>query len=1024
MLNSSYLLGGDSRWHHIQSVRGSVFTDSDAGLVPPPGHLDENYFLNADGEWIHTSEVVDSDITLDALRALRSRWDSENRELDIYASYTIPAIPGEAGRNAWLICTVTANPVTNSGNDRDLTSSAILTLRYPPNAAGETYPHINIPIRQVAGLEYPPRGTTAVAQLIANNIADHYSSFFIETDIGEGDGQFSVQLQRPGFMDTDSSADAFVEEFVDPFYTISTRYAVPGSERGYPADSDARGIFPTAAIPAKDSEVDFIIQQLPLFDSDSAGLVPAYRMADTDTAFLSAKGRWMAPSETSTITVGVDNTDDTDSVTTIHFPYSDIVDGATGVVSVVTHGARPHQTGVRFSQGELVFAETARTQLYVVVANTTNAPALTDTSVFQPLVDNTGGGTDIKVGPGLSIKDSDSDVLTLNFGGTPSSESLLGYNAGQGRPQWQSTIGQDNLPNNVVNHDKLDSETVSPNHMATGVGATNIGTRGYIPVSAGTGDTDGWLWTEEHQNFHLPAAEEINDPATHDVFRVPATGVQSMQKGTVPFTTFNVASAWGIIDRQDGLNTIFIDTPPTTWQDIASGANYNSFAIANGAGGFPSGVDALLDTSDPASNGLVWFRNTDSDWGIFQWPSRSLNQSGTGAIYTSERNLKLVAYEGFPDSDMQVGFNIRVTPVRIDSDFIRVIMDPEWYLGADDIWHDGYDMFERRGEVQGVKSSLERLEKILSRGIGEAPIKEEGRFTGRLDFTSWRIAADGNSITFFGLDSDDDAWSAFDDLFDDQLYPTDGVASIHLQLAYQKDPTDTDFYDTDLAIETAQDGTNEIFEDSEGTGHTKITFAITNNANSRFRGANRLVFTDGQGTVLNSTPAGKTGGKGYFRHMYAYATDGRYADLTEQIEEIGIANYTYISEAAEFIPYLKDSDSEFIVLPLSLGDGLTRTGDTLSATVGSLSPTEYFHYARNPSRFIGVFTNGNVTHVHFAITSASNVTTQYTIFYTRNDAGVIQTAVVYPGTLGTPTGTAVATRQYTVSGGSTTWIDS
>ena len=59
------------------------------------------------------------------------------------------------------------------------------------------------------------------------------------------------------------------------------------------------------------------------------------------------------------------------------------------------------------------------------------------------------------------------------------------------------------------------------------------------------------------------------------------------------------------------------------------------FMISNGSAGFPATVAPLMDSPNPEDNGLVWFRRSDSDWGIFQWPHQSLNQSGTGAIYTS-----------------------------------------------------------------------------------------------------------------------------------------------------------------------------------------------------------------------------------------------------------------------------------------------------------------------------------------------------------------------------------------------------
>ena len=515
------------------------------------------------------------------------------------------------------------------------------------------------------------------------------------------------------------------------------------------------------------------------------------------------------------------------------------------------------------------------------------------------------------------------------------------------RPSRENPVVPGDFVPNSVRSEDINGGEIGPGHFRIATGAANARQQGYVPVSGGTGKDDDWTWFDPHNELSIPAAEGINDPAIHNVFRVPATGTQAMQIGTIAFATLNASSAWGFIDRQSGANTIMIDTPPATWEDIATGANYNSFIIANGSAGFSSAVTALMDTANPADNGLVWFRRSDSDWGIFQWPHRSLNQSGTGAIYLDERNLKLIASEGMPDSDMQVGLNIGISPIRVDSDFIRIIEDPQWFLGADKLWHDGYDYFDRAGRAGALSYELDRLDKEVNEGIGKVPFSDEtaGRLTAPKEFNGIEVAADGRSITFnMARTEDEDLWSAFDDLFDDLLYPEDGLATIHFQLnTLDTDNLDTEFTMTDIIFTSANDGSNEIF--AVDTDSDTFTFTLTNGA--AFGSNNRIFFSDGHGDVIPGNVQGFHRGSGYFRKVLAYRAatheDGPQTpvDLTPQLEEIGYKSFLYNGELpATGVPVILTQDSESTGVIANLGGGLSYNSSTQTLSSTDNNSTE------------------------------------------------------------------------------------
>ena len=166
---------------------------------------------------------------------------------------------------------------------------------------------------------------------------------------------------------------------------------------------------------------------------------------------------------------------------------------------------------------------------------------------------------------------------------------------------------------------------------------------------------------------------------------------------------------------------------------------------------------------------------------------------------------------------------------------------------------------------------------------------------GPREFNGLTIASDGRTMTFdMARAQDTELWSAFDDLFDDLLYPEDGLATIHFQMAYiDTDETDTEFTNVDIVFESANDGTNQIFDvdlDSE-----QFIFQLSNGA--QFSTNNRIFFTDGNGDAISGSVNGFRTGPGYFRKVLAYQASEQgnspSADLTSQIQEIGYQSYRY-----------------------------------------------------------------------------------------------------------------------------------
>lgn len=541
----------------------------------------------------------------------------------------------------------------------------------------------------------------------------------------------------------------------------------------------------------------------------------------------------------------------------------------------------------------------------------------------------------------LTALPRDSDGATILVVGTEGQEDEMGtFNTSAPvtfnfRPSDESPVTSNDIINNAVRSASIQGNNVGPGHLRAG--ATNRGKPGFVPVSAGSDKSDEFTWQEFHQTYHLPAAEGINDPAVHNVFRVPASGVQSMQKGTIAFTTLNTSSAWGFIDRQSGANTIMIDTPPATWDDIATGANYNSFILANGSSGFNSSVTALLDTHNPLTCGLVWFINTDSDWAIYQWPASSLNQSNGGAVYTNERNLKLVASEGSPDSDMQVGLNIGISPVKVDSDFIRIITDEEWYLSAAGRYIDGYDKFDRAGEARQVRQALDDLETRFDDGIGGIPVTEDSDLRGPNEFLVFTKT--DSEISFLTRPADSEGWSALA-TFVEGLYPIPGLATLHIQISYPNADR-TAFVDRDFIWESSNDGTNTLATFTELLNH--FTLQVSNNTSSVFHENNEVTETDGEGDVIpNSGDVTTT--MGYIRHFFAYDSRGNYQSPPAAFSNIGIPNFNYSRRYNTVIPVIRDNDDANTphINFAGLGTGLTYDSENnvINSAVSSITPDE------------------------------------------------------------------------------------
>ena len=169
-------------------------------------------------------------------------------------------------------------------------------------------------------------------------------------------------------------------------------------------------------------------------------------------------------------------------------------------------------------------------------------------------------------------------------------------------------------------------------------------------------------------------------------------------------------------------------------------------------------------------------------------------------------------------------------------------------------------------------------------------------------------------------------------MFDDLLYPEDGQATIHFQIA-TLDGTDSEFTIRNIVFNSANDGTNEIFEHTD----SEFYWELTNG--TRFGSNNRIFLTDGHGDALpNTTVANLTTGPGYFLKMIAYPADergqGRTADLTSQIDEIGYKSYTYAGGIPNpSLVAIRTVDSELIGDFVTIGTGLSLSADNTLTSI-------------------------------------------------------------------------------------------
>ena len=584
--------------------REPVFTDSESGLVPAPGTgRDEHYFLAANGVWRHVGEfIADSDDIIIQLReGLNSRWVDSTGTLQIYGDVHKPAVPGTNGQRAWFNLTVTADSTNNPDNDHELdlqNGELALTLRSPGADSDanfiETTIHFHNP--NIEGHDWPPVGTTDVAEVVANMIADHYSDRFTDVDIGGADGTTSIQMTNSGLMSaTDGDSTYPIVEFNSTQYNIAATYAQPGASRGrtgeYTNGANATGRWHTNGTPDTDSEILLISQQVPDFNTTRPGLTPRPPSGEARSTpsnwWVDANGVWrslpttsyagLAPARPST---GQDTSflraDNTWAEIDAEVTYDNVTAAIGAVDSWFGSDTEYHvnQTTGGITSGQIKFFGTGSTP----------SLNLTASSAFRIVVaPHAGTHTDVMAGMELG------SIVRATYGnaevvfalssapsssGTPPVYTFQASGAthyvGTGtfvddteltfefRPAPENPVVPADLVPGAVRAEAINGGEISPFHLQLeSTGTANPRQAGFYPVSAGTANDAGWTWHEAHTGTVIPAAEGINDPAVHNVYRVPATGTQEMQKGTVAFTTLNASSAWGFIDRESGTNTIF-----------------------------------------------------------------------------------------------------------------------------------------------------------------------------------------------------------------------------------------------------------------------------------------------------------------------------------------------------------------------------------------------------------------------------------------------------------------------------------
>ena len=382
-----------------------------------------------------------------------------------------------------------------------------------------------------------------------------------------------------------------IVEFVSTNYNISAAYAQPGPTRGntgeYPANTNATGRWHTNGTPDTDSEILLISQQVPSYNvnrpglvprpaagdartnphnwwpdasgtfrslptSSAAGLAPAHPDTDTDARrerFLNADNQWVEVSTGSGVTytsvtdaIGeVDSWFGNDTEYQVNQTTGGITSGqikffgsgaspslnlATGSifrVIVAPHAGRHTNVMAGMVEGSVLRATQGNSELVFALSAAPTSSGTPPVYTFQA------NGSTHYVGTGTLTNDTE---ITFEF-----------------RPAPENPVVPGDIVPGAVRQTDINGGEISPYHLELEATTTpNPRQAGYIPVSAGTANGAGFSWHEYHTGTLIPAAEGINDPAVHNVYRVPATGEQVMQTGTVELHNLPSLARLGICE--------------------------------------------------------------------------------------------------------------------------------------------------------------------------------------------------------------------------------------------------------------------------------------------------------------------------------------------------------------------------------------------------------------------------------------------------------------------------------------------
>ena len=224
-----------------------------------------------------------------------------------------------------------------------------------------------------------------------------------------------------------------------------------------------------------------------------------------------------------------------------------------------------------------------------------------------------------------------------------------------------------------------------------------------------------------------------------------------------------------------------------------------------------------------------------------------------------------------------------------------------------------WQQFDALGSADAVRESLDQFEEQVHEGIGAIPVEEDSDLRRPRQFTSISFDTEGSSdgrvtrMILGTLDSDDESWSAIDD-YSDLFYPAAGLADWHMQMSFVR--TDTDLgdqlYDLDVVVESSEPSSHLLINFNSTAN--QLTVFIDTDTSSAFYANNRIIATDGQGDVTNTSLRDITGGNGYFRHSFAYSSLGERAPLDEEFAQIGEPLYNYFTRYNTVIPVIIDND--------------------------------------------------------------------------------------------------------------------